>query len=157
METGDSQSFAIWPDNYDPSVISLIRESEGRAIEGWSFKRDQNRFVVSYQGADVTDNIVRFADDKVLLLETSMVPGAESNTEETMQMAAEFEQKVAIAFYWTEAVDKARGKELADFHESLAKQFEAQVDRLRALLRRRKITEAEYKSKRKQLYEQFWK
>jgi hypothetical protein len=105
----------------------------------------------------VTDNIVRFADDKVLLLETSMLPGAESHTEETMQVAADFEQSVAVAVYWTEAVHNAQAKELADFHEGLSKQFDAKVDALRALLASRKITEAEYKSKRKHLYEEFWK
>ena len=155
-ETGDCRSFAIWVDNYDPSVIGVIRESEGRAIEGWSFRRDRNRFVVSYQGADVSDNVVRFADDKVLLLETSMLPGAALHTEEIMQTAADFEQRVAVAVYWTDAVHEAHGKELADFHEGLVKQFEAKDDALRALLTRRKITEAEYKSKRKQLFEQFW-
>jgi|GEM_PF-5414940 len=156
METGDSQSFAICPDNYDPSVIGVIRESEGKAIEGWSFSRDGKSFVVSYQGVDVTDNLVRFADDKVLLLETSILPGAESNTEGAIQMALDFEQKVAIAVYWTDAVSEARGKESADLHEGLLNQFEAKVAVLRALLRRRKITKTEYNRKWKQLTEHFW-
>jgi hypothetical protein len=76
-DTGDIHSVAICAENFDPSIIEMVRDSEGTLPMGWRFEPgpEDNTLVVAMQSSPVSSNRVE-VNGLELLLTTSLLPGS---------------------------------------------------------------------------------